>query len=199
MKLLIIAGFLGSGKTTVLLQGAKHLVSYSQDVTIIENEIGEIGIDGRYLDLNGLKVQELFGGCVCCTLSTGLIETIDKICNIRNPDWIILEATGIARPMDITGNLHRLTAEVDSVQVITILDAGRYEMLIEVMEPLITSGIESANAIIVNKIDQVDAGKVDQIANEVKRLNSDAPVFRTSDRENDNLDGFLDYLWQKEL
>ncbi len=194
MKLLIIAGFLGSGKTTLLLQVAKHLVSDSHDITIIENEVGEIGIDGQYLDLNGLKVQELFGGCVCCTLSVGLIETIDKICGFRNPDWIILEATGIARPIDITKSLHRLKAEVDSVQVITVVDAGRYEMLMGVMEPLITTQIESADAVIINKIDQVDNQKTDQIEKAVNQLNSKTPLFRTSNQKNNNLDGFLEYL-----
>ena len=67
MKLLIIAGFLGSGKTTLLLEVAQRLVAVPQKVAIIENEVGEIGIDGKYLHQEGLQVQELFGGCVCCT------------------------------------------------------------------------------------------------------------------------------------
>ena len=64
MKLLIIAGFLGSGKTTLLLQIAKHLAASSQRIAIIENEMGEVGVDGEYLTLEGLHVQELLGGCI---------------------------------------------------------------------------------------------------------------------------------------
>ena len=70
MKLLIIAGFLGSGKTTLLLQVAERLAASSLRIAIIENEMGEVGVDGGYLGLEGLHVQELLGGCICCTLAS---------------------------------------------------------------------------------------------------------------------------------
>ncbi len=194
MRLLIITGFLGSGKTTVLLHIARNLVSHSQEVIVIENEIGEIGIDGQYLNLHGLEVQELFGGCVCCTLSVGLIETLEKICSSRKPDWIILEATGAARPIDITGNLHRLQAEIDSIQVATVVDAGRYEMLIDVMRPLLTTQIESADVVIINKTDRVDTEKSDQIAEDIKRMNSNSPTIKMSAQNEKTLDGLLELI-----
>lgn len=78
MELIIISGFLGSGKTTLLLGMARSLVEASIRVAIIENEVGEIGIDGQYLRQEGLEVQELFGGCICCTLSAGLVPTLRK-------------------------------------------------------------------------------------------------------------------------
>ncbi len=194
MRLIIFTGFLGSGKTTLLLQAASHLASHSQNVTIIENEIGEIGIDGQYLDLQGLKVQELFGGCVCCTLSAGLIETIDKICDLGSPDWIILEATGIARPKDITGNLHRLKKGAADVQVVTVVDAGRYEMLMSVMEPLITGQIEPADFVVVNKADQLDSGAIEQVVKDIDNLNPGVPVLATSAQGGRNLDSFLKHI-----
>ncbi len=194
MKLLIIAGFLGSGKTTVLLHVARNFVSHAQEVIVIENEIGEIGIDGQYLNLHGLEVQELFGGCVCCTLSVNLIETIDKICSSRRPDWIILEATGAARPIDITGNLHRLQTKIDHIQVAIVVDAGRYEMLMDMMNPLMTTQIESADVVIINKIDRVDAEKANQIAEDINQLNSKIPTFKMSADKENTLDGLLEFL-----
>ena len=85
MKLLIIAGFLGSGRTTLLLEVARRLVAVPQKIAIIENEVGEIGIDGKYLHQKGLQVQELFGGCVCCTLSADLVSTLEKIEKLYQP------------------------------------------------------------------------------------------------------------------
>ncbi len=196
MKILIFAGFLGSGKTTVLLQVARHLMRHSREMVIIENEIGEIGIDGQYLDLHGLKVQELFGGCVCCTLSVGLIETINRICSHGSPDWIVLEATGIARPIDITRHLHRLETKVDSVHVITVVDAGRYEMLMEAMTPLITSQVESADTIIINKTDQATSSKVSQISEDIRHLNAGAAIVTRSVHKNHSLDELLANLME---
>ncbi len=194
MKLLIIAGFLGSGKTTLLLKIASRLVNQSQEVTIIENEIGEIGIDGQYLDSYGLRVQELFGGCVCCTLSVGLIETIDRIIANSKPDWIILEATGVARPVDIIGNLHRLKREIGKIHVMTVVDAGRYAMLMSVMEPLITSQIESADLIVLNKIDQVESESTERITEDIVQLNTNAPVLKMSAHEKNNPHDFITYF-----
>ena len=195
MRLLILTGFLGSGKTTVLLEIARFLARRSQEIVVIENEIGEIGIDGHYLEIQELNVRELFGGCICCTLSVGLIETIDTICLESTPDWIIVEATGAARPSDILGNLHRLTAEFRSVQTVTIVDAGRHRMLMEVMTPLVTCQIESADAIIINKIDQSDPDEVRCISADIQGPDrGGTPVFETSALANDSLGGFLDYL-----
>jgi G3E family GTPase len=98
LKLLLISGFLGSGKTTLLLQIARRLAAASQKVAIIENEVGEIGIDGQYLRREGLEVQEMFGGCVCCTLAVDLVTTLRKLEESVQPDRVILEATGVAPP-----------------------------------------------------------------------------------------------------
>jgi len=180
MKLLIIAGFLGSGKTTLLLQIARRLSSDSQKIAIIENEMGEIGIDGEYLSLEGLHVQELFGGCICCTLSIGLIETLDQVEQQYQPDLAIIEATGAARPGDIKANVHKYRPELGCIQVITLVDAARYEMLMEVMSPLITAQIQTADIVAVNKIDRVQPETTDQILQQVACLNPQANVMAIS-------------------
>ena len=74
MNVLCIAGFLGSGKTTILLEVARSLTEDGVRVAVIENEIGEVGVDGGYVREQGLPVQELFGGCICCTLQIGLVR-----------------------------------------------------------------------------------------------------------------------------
>jgi len=176
MKLIIIAGFLGSGKTTLLLQIARRLSRASRKVAIIENEMGEIGIDGDYLDLKGLHVKELYGGCICCTLSSGLIETLEQLEQNYKPDHVILEATGIARPGDIKANLRNFSSRADDIRIITVLDAVRWEMLVEMMEPLIAEQIQAAHVVFINKIDPVGSEAVNRIIQNVAQMNPQAKI-----------------------
>ena len=180
MKLLIIAGFLGSGKTTLLLQIAKRLAASSQKIAIIENEMGEVGIDGDYLTREGLHVQELLGGCICCTLAAGLAGTLEKVERLFQPSFVILEATGSARPADIMQILRRYPGNVSTVQVVTLVDASRHEMLMEVMTPLVTAQIEAADIVAVNKIDQVERETVERTIGSARALNSRASIVAIS-------------------
>jgi G3E family GTPase len=180
MKLLIIAGFLGSGKTTLLLQVAKRLAAASQRIAIIENEMGEVGVDGEYLTLEGLHVQELLGGCICCTLAAGLIGTLEKLKRLFQPDLAILEATGSARPADIVKNLRDYGADVGAIRIITLVDPSRHEMLMEVMTPLVTAQIQAADIVAVNKIDQVEPETVQRTIRGARALNSRASIVAIS-------------------
>jgi len=194
MKLLIIAGFLGSGKTTLMLQIVKHLSTGSGKIAIIENEIGEIGVDGDYLNLEGLTVQELFGGCICCTLSVGLLETLDDLDRLYHPDLVILESTGVGRPGDIIENVHKYRPQVQEIQVITLVDANRYGMLLEIMEPLVTGQIKTADIVAVNKIDKVTQPELDQIMESVSTLNPRAKIAPISAEHKRNIETVLDGL-----
>ncbi|RLC00990.1 MAG: cobalamin biosynthesis protein P47K [Deltaproteobacteria bacterium] len=194
MKLLIMAGFLGSGKTTLLLQIAKRLSAASLKIAIIENEIGEIGVDGDYLNREELHVQKLFGGCICCTLSTGLIETLEKIELHYQPDLVILEATGVARPGDILTNVNKYQPKVESIKILTLVDAFRFEMLMEVIEPLLTAQIKAAHTVVVNKIDQVQNKTLESVIQSVECLNPEAKVSTVSAEVGTNLNSFLDDL-----
>jgi G3E family GTPase len=193
-KLLIIAGFLGSGKTTLLLQIARRINLTLQRIAIIENEMGEIGVDGNYLSLEGLHVQELFGGCVCCTLSAGLIDTLEKVEQLYNPDIVILEATGIARPGDIIDNLHSFGSKAVVTQVITIVDATRYEMLMKILAPLLFAKIQVAHIVAINKIDQIKPTLVDQITRSVSSLNPQAKCIAICAEDNTYIDKLMDGL-----
>ena len=191
MKLLIIAGFLGSGKTTLLLQVAKHLAAASQRITIIENEMGEVGVDGEYLTLEGLHVQELLGGCICCTLAAGLVGTLEKVQRLFQPNLVILEATGSARPSDITKNLRDYGTNLDAIQIITLVDPIRHEMLMEVMTPLVTAQIEAADIVAVNKIDQVERETVQRTIQSARELNPRASIVAISAEERTQLDTLM--------
>ena len=191
MKLLIIAGFLGSGKTTLLLQVTKQLAAASQRIAIIENEMGEVGVDGEYLTLEGLHVQELLGGCICCTLAAGLLGTLEKVERLFQPDLVILEATGSARPSDITQNLRDYRADVGAIQIITLVDPSRHEMLMEVMTPLVTAQIQAADIVAVNKIDQVERETVQRTIQSARELNPRARLVASSAEQRTPLDTLM--------
>jgi len=191
VRLLLISGFLGSGKTTLLLEIARRLTADSERIAIIENEVGEVGIDGAYLRREGLEVQEMFGGCVCCTLSVDLVTTLRKLEPLFQPDRVILEASGVARPGDIVPTVRQYASMVEAVQVLVLVDASRYEMLMEVMHPMVTAQIGAADLVAINKIDEIDAPDLDRIEKSVKGLNGEARVLAVSAEKQINLEALM--------
>jgi G3E family GTPase len=173
VNVLCIAGFLGSGKTTVLLEVARAMAEDGLKLAVIENEIGEVGIDGGYVREQGLPVQELFGGCICCTLQSGLVETLLAVESRYEPDWVIIEPTGLAAPGDILGAVVDHCPSIDVIRVLTLVDAARWEMLIEVLEPLVTAQIRTADVVAVNKADEVDDEALAAVMQSVGALAAD--------------------------
>jgi G3E family GTPase len=180
VNVLCIAGFLGSGKTTILLEVARTLTKGGARVAVIENEIGEVGIDGGYVREQGLPVRELFGGCICCTLQVGLVETLGAVREAYDPDWVIIEPTGLAAPGDILGLVVDHVDDLDVVRVLTVVDAERWPMLLEVVEPLITSQLASADVVAVNKTDVVGGEALATVIEDVRALAGDAEVLPVS-------------------
>lgn len=194
MKVIIIAGFLGSGKTTLLLQMAKLFSSASRKTAIIENELGEVGVDGDYLELEGLMVRQLLGGCICCTLSSGLVETIESLNLNFNPETIMLEATGAADPGDIVSSLGLCRFAIQCIKVITLVDARRYEMLMKMMTPLLSSQIKAADVIVINKTDSVESEKVDHIIQDISGMNNHGYIIAASIEKGTDLKTIMDRI-----
>jgi G3E family GTPase len=194
VRLLLISGFLGSGKTTLLLEIARRLTAGSEKIAIIENEVGEVGIDGQYLRREGLEVQEMFGGCICCTLSVDLVTTLKKLHKSVRPERVILEATGVARPGDIVPTVRRYASMVDDIQVLVLLDGPRYEMLLEVMNPLVTAQIGAADIVVINKIDEMEEARIDGIRRSVSDLNEKTRVVAISAEQQINLEDLMGAL-----
>ena len=180
MKVLLLSGFLGSGKTSALLQMAAYMVRRSgrdgTSVMIIENEIGEVGVDDKVLKAQGLAVRELFAGCACCTGGADLISDITVIRDTVDPEWIIIEATGVAYPLEIK-NIVETCFRVP-VKILSMADAGRWKRLHTVMPQLIEAQVEHADCILLNKVDLVDAAAAEGIAEELRGYNSRAELHK---------------------
>lgn len=194
MRLLSICGFLASGKTTLILAIAKGLKPAFKKIVILENEVGQIGIDDKYLRKNGLEVQELFGGCICCSLASDLVTTLEKIETTFQPDLTILEASGVARPEDLAEGVSKYCSSVEDNRVLTIVDGVRYEMLMHIMEPLITAQIEAADIIAINKIDVMSEQEISAVEQSIRKLNGKSRILPISADESTNLEALIGEL-----
>ncbi len=178
MKILLLSGFLGSGKTSALLQLASYLVRGSgregTSVMIIENEIGEVGVDDKVLKAQGLRVKELFAGCACCSGGADLLSDIRTIRDSVGPDWIVIEATGVAYPRQIRENVEACFHI--PVKILALADAKRWKRLHAYMAELIEGQVENADCILLNKVDLVDKAEADAIEEELRRYNPAAAI-----------------------
>jgi G3E family GTPase len=183
MHLLIFAGFLGSGKTTLVIPLSKAVVQSGYRVAIIVNEIGEIGIDNQLMRQIGLNVWELVAGCICCTLSGDLATTLQNLDSDYAPDLVIVEASGAANPKSVLGALpYYRGRSLSSTRVVSVLDPLRLAMMMEVLTPLITSQIQHADLIIVSKTDLASPREVEFARQTAREINPKARIVNTGVR-----------------
>lgn len=176
MKFLIVGGFLGSGKTSFLIHLAKHLVNVRgiKNVAILENEIGQVGIDDKILQGAGYEVKGLFAGCVCCTMAGELLVNVRMLERDLNPEWIIMEATGVAMPSNIAESL-KSKLDIDA-QIVCLADVKRWPKLIRAMAPVVAMQLQGAHTVLVNKIDLVDGEAVEKAKGSIQSLNETARI-----------------------
>lgn len=183
MKVIILGGFLGSGKTSVVIQLAKHVIGKLPDgstkVVIMENEIGEVSVDDKILQNNGYEVSNLFSGCVCCTMSGELIIGLHTIIRDFNPELIIMEASGVAYPHNIRNTINHSLPDLDC-QVTCVTDAKRWLRLLRPMEMLLEGQLDVADVILINKIDLVDHQTLSEVEDSIRAFNNKAEFFKIS-------------------
>jgi G3E family GTPase len=189
MRLIIISGFLGSGKTTLLLGLVRKLISEDgMEFVILENEVGEISIDGAFLEKQGLRVKELYSGCVCCQLAGDLVVTLREIKDAIDPDAVILEASGLARVESILETLDKYYRELEGVLVITLADLERHELYLEEPIPFVINQINRADLVLLNKTDSGGDDLVTALEERLAALNPEAALIKISALQGDNLD-----------
>ncbi|WP_321420638.1 GTP-binding protein [uncultured Methanomethylovorans sp.] len=187
MKVMIIGGFLGSGKTTTLLSLGRHMVEIGHKVAIIVNEIGEVGVDGETLSGSGLIAKELTSGCICCTLKISMEYTLQTLEEEYDPDVLIVEPTGIALPLQIKEHVALMgLSDLSFAPVVTIVDASRFTMELSQVPKFIVTQIEEAEILCVNKIDLVDRELLSDVTGRLMDLNPNALIVEFSARQADS-------------
>lgn len=183
MKVLIIGGFLGSGKTSILLQLAKHIVAREPKrdgttVMIIENEIGDVSVDDKLLLSQGLAVKDLFAGCACCTSGGELLSDMNTIMREFSPEWIIVEATGVAFPRQIKESIEAYFHV--PVKILALADASRWTRLRRALSNLLEAQMECADCILLNKVDLVDEDTANRVAEDLRSFNATAAIHKVT-------------------
>jgi len=176
---LVVSGFLGSGKTTLVRELLADAQARGVRTAVVSNEFGELGIDEALLGGGREEFVELAGGCVCCRLSDELVETLQRLHDSVHPDRIVIETSGVALPFDTQLNLYRPPVRdwVGDEACVVVVDAAHVASGEDLGETFVTQ-VESADLLLVHKVDLV--GDVAAVEARVRELNPDAPVLRAS-------------------
>jgi len=176
MRVNLIFGFLGSGKTTRV----RHLLARrsSEKTAVIVNEFGEVGIDGEILRGKAVDLVELNAGCLCCTLKGSLLNAVEELREKAGVERIIVEATGLAQPSELTETLAdpSLSERVDVGPLVTVVDAAKFPKLYAMLGEFYEAQIESADILVLNKVDLVAASELDRVRDEIRQINPTADL-----------------------
>ena len=179
-KIDIISGFLGAGKTTLIKKLLKEAYADEQ-VVLIENEFGEIGIDGGFLKEAGIQIREMNSGCICCSLvgdfGTSLKEVVDKY----HPDRILIEPSGVGKLSDVIKAVQGVQGDVDIVlnSYTTVVDAKKCKMYMRNFGEFFNNQVEYAGAIIMSRTDIIDEKKAQQAMELLRGINGKAAIITT--------------------
>jgi G3E family GTPase len=180
MQVNLLFGFLGSGKTTL----AKHLLAErGRDVktAVIVNEFGEVGVDGDILRGDNIDVVELNSGCLCCTLRGSLMLAVEELQLKSGVERVIVEATGVAQPAELVDTLAEAQrgAALEIGPLVTVVDAFKFPKLASMLGDFYLDQIENADILLVNKIDLVTRGELEEVARRLREINPHADLVFT--------------------
>lgn len=195
MRLLIFSGFLGSGKTTLIIALAKRLAAAGLRTCFVVNEVGEVGIDQQVMRDQSLDVWEITSGCICCQLGSDLVATLHEITAGLRPAVVIVEASGLATPSGILDALARYRGLPFSEQrLITIVDPTRLHVLWEVVTPLVEAQIAQADEIVLSKIAEAQPEEMTFAEATIQRLRPDTAVWSVDAGDEGGLQPLLAHL-----
>ena len=186
-KVDIISGFLGAGKTTLISKLLKEALPDEQ-VVLIENEFGEIGIDGGFLKDSGVEIREMNSGCICCSLVGDFGRSLKEVVDKYHPDRIIIEPSGVGKLSDVikaVKDLH-IENEIRLNSASTVADASKVKMYMKNFGEFFNNQIEHAGTIILSRTQNVSEDKLKKAIEMIRSLNADAHIITTPW---DSLDG----------
>ena len=178
-KVDIYSGFLGAGKTTLI----KKMIAEGykgQKLVLIENEFGEIGIDGGFLQDAGINITEMNSGCICCSLVGDFGEALKRVIREYAPDRILIEPSGVGKLSDVIGAVNRVTGEnVTLGYTVAVADAGKVKVYMKNFGEFYNNQVETASTIILSRTDSIPQAKLDAAVNLLREHNSVATVVTT--------------------
>ena len=175
----IYSGFLGAGKTTLIKKMIQEGYQ-GQKLVLIENEFGEIGIDGGFLQDAGINITEMNSGCICCSLVGDFGKALEKVIAEYAPDRVIIEPSGVGKLSDVIGAVQKVTgAEVTLGYTVAVADAGKVKVYMKNFGEFYNNQIETASTIILSRTDSVPQAKLDASVALIREHNAEATLITT--------------------
>ncbi len=179
-KIDIISGFLGAGKTTLI----KKLLSEAftgEQVVLIENEFGEIGIDGGFLKESGIEIREMNSGCICCSLVGDFGKSLREVVDTYHPDRILIEPSGVGKLSDVIKAVQDVQSEIDAElnSFTTVVDVTKCRIYRKNFGEFFSNQIEYAGAVILSRTDKAKPEKIEEGVALLRELNDKAPFITT--------------------
>ena len=178
IKIDVISGFLGAGKTTLIKKLFESRLK-NEKVVLIENEFGEIGVDGAFLKDSGVEIKEINSGCICCSLVGDFSKSMKEIVEKFAPDRIIIEPSGVGKLSDIIKAIEKVEEPLKINIVATVVDGGKCKMYFKNFGEFYDDQIKQANTVIVSKTDKLSEEKTLAAVELIKSLNPKATVVTT--------------------
>jgi G3E family GTPase len=185
LQVIVVGGFLGSGKTTTIINMGKYLAEKGKKVAIIVNEIGDVGIDGDVIKRFGFDTKEITSGCICCSLKVGLRTTVTLLAKEYKPDILMIEPTGIAFPHLIRNEIElmNLGEQVKIAPLVTLIDGSRFKHLMKEVKDFAMRQIIDAEILVINKVDLIEPIRLPILEASVQQLNPKARVVTLSGKD----------------
>ena len=178
-KIDIYSGFLGAGKTTLI----KKMISEAyagQKLVLIENEFGEIGIDGGFLQDAGINITEMNSGCICCSLVGDFGKALQQVIDQYDPERILIEPSGVGKLSDVIGAVNKVTNEnVTLGYTVAVVDAGKVKVYMKNFGEFYNNQVETASTIILSRTDSIPQKKLDTAVELLREHNAAATIVTT--------------------
>lgn len=180
IKIDIISGFLGAGKTTLIKKLFQNGFN-GEKVVLIENEFGDISIDSGFLKDSGVKIKEINAGCICCSLVGDFETAIRDLVNQFHPDRIIIEPSGVGKLSDIINAVEKVKLDDLSLNILaTVVDGKKAKMYLKNFGEFFLNQIEAANTVIISKTENLSEEQIDELINIIKEHNEHANIITTN-------------------
>lgn len=191
MKILLVSGFLGAGKTTFIKELAKNI---NLEFVVLENEYADIGVDKDFLDEKNLNVWEMSEGCICCSMKGDFKSSIKRIYSEINPEYLVVEPTGVGILSSIIENIRDINNnDIEILSPITLIDITSFSEYLETFNNFFTDNLKNTGKVILTKLENSNHFEIENIKNEILKINNNLEII-TDDYRNFPKEWFADLL-----
>ena len=174
MKILLVSGFLGAGKTTFIKELAKNI---NLEFVVLENEYADIGVDKDFLNEKNLNVWEMSEGCICCSMKGDFKSSIKKIYSEINPEYLIVEPTGVGMLSSIIENIRDINNnDIEILSPITLIDIISFSEYLETFNNFFTDNLKNTGKVILTKLENSNYFEIENIKNEILKINNNLEI-----------------------